>query len=123
MTSCVKEEYEISEENLNLEVTVFQEGVQIHLGYTEQLKIKDLLENFGGHLYAAGLTLREENLQAFCVRIEKAISGKIVPNMQVPVVDIDAKLNFSQITPKFLRILKQFQPFGPGNHAPVFRTV
>jgi len=82
----------------------------------------DLLENFGGHLYAAGLTLREENLPSFCERIEKAISGKIVPQMQVPVVDIDAKLNFSQITPKFLRILKQFQPFGPGNSAPVFIT-
>ena len=82
----------------------------------------DLLENFGGHLYAAGLTLREENLPAFCERIEKAISGRIVPQMQVPVVDIDAKLNFSQITPKFLRILKQFQPFGPGNSAPVFLT-
>ena len=82
----------------------------------------DLLENFGGHLYAAGLTLIEENLPAFCERIENAISGKIVPQMQVPVVDIDAKLNFSQITPKFLRILKQFHPFGPGNSAPVFIT-
>ena len=82
----------------------------------------DLLENFGGHLYAAGLTLREENLPAFCERIEKAISGRIIPQMQVPVVDIDARLNFSQITPKFLRILKQFQPFGPGNSAPVFLT-
>ena len=82
----------------------------------------DLLENFGGHLYAAGLTLKEENLPAFCERIEKHISGKIIPEMQTPVVDIDAMLNFSQITPKFLRILKQFQPFGPGNSAPVFRT-
>ena len=82
----------------------------------------DLLENFGGHLYAAGLTLKEENLQEFCQRIETFISGKIIPEMQTPVVDIDAKLNFSQITPKFLRILKQFQPLGPGNSAPVFRT-
>ena len=82
----------------------------------------DLLENFGGHLYAAGLTLKEENIPAFCERIEKAISGTIIPAMQTPVVDIDAKLNFSQITPKFLRILKQFQPFGPGNNAPVFLT-
>ena len=82
----------------------------------------DLLENFGGHLYAAGLTLKEENLPLFCERIEKAISGTIIPAMQTPVVDIDAKLNFSQITPKFLRILKQFQPFGPGNSAPVFLT-
>ena len=82
----------------------------------------DLLENFGGHLYAAGLTLKEENLPEFCERIEKHISGKIIPEMQTPVVDIDTMLNFSQITPKFLRILKQFQPFGPGNYAPVFRT-
>ena len=82
----------------------------------------DLLENFGGHLYAAGLTLKEENLPPFCERIEKFISGRIIPEMQTPVVDIDAMLNFSQITPKFLRILKQFQPFGPGNSAPVFRT-
>lgn len=82
----------------------------------------DLLENFGGHLYAAGLTLREENLEAFCARIETFISGRIVPEMQTPVVEVDAMLNFSQITPKFLRILKQFQPFGPGNAAPVFLT-
>ncbi len=82
----------------------------------------DLLENFGGHLYAAGLTLREENLDEFCRRMENAISGSINPEQQTPVVDVDAKLNFSQITPKFLRILKQFQPFGPGNAAPVFLT-
>ena len=82
----------------------------------------DLLENFGGHLYAAGLTLREDNLGIFCERIEKFISAAIIPEMQTPVVDVDARLNFSQITPKFLRILKQFQPFGPGNSAPVFLT-
>lgn len=82
----------------------------------------DLLENFGGHLYAAGMTLREDNLPAFCERIEKFIAGKIVPQMQVPVVNIDAKISFSQITPKFLRILKQFQPFGPENATPVFLT-
>ncbi len=82
----------------------------------------DLLENFGGHLYAAGLTLKEENLMVFCERIEKFISEAIIPEMQTPVVDVDAHLNFSQITPKFLRILKQFQPFGPCNSAPVFLT-
>ncbi|MDE5733178.1 MAG: single-stranded-DNA-specific exonuclease RecJ [Bacteroidales bacterium] len=82
----------------------------------------DLLENFGGHLYAAGLTLKEENLVSFCSRIETFISNRIVPEMQTPVVEVDAMLNFSQITPKFLRILKQFQPFGPGNNAPVFLT-
>ena len=82
----------------------------------------DLLENFGGHLYAAGLTLKEENLDVFCKRIEKHISEAIIPEMQTPVVDVDARLNFSQITPKFLRILKQFQPFGHGNNSPVFLT-
>ena len=82
----------------------------------------DLLENFGGHVYAAGLTLREENLEEFARRIDSFISGKITAEMLVPVVDIDAKLDFSQITPKFFRILKQFQPFGPGNGNPVFMT-
>lgn len=82
----------------------------------------DLLENFGGHLYAAGLTLKEENLPEFTERMEKFIAGKIIPQMKTPVVEIDSELSFSQITPKFLRILKQFQPFGPGNSAPIFLT-
>ena len=82
----------------------------------------DLLENFGGHVYAAGLTLREENLEEFARRIDNFIAGKITAEMLVPVVDIDARLDFSQITPKFFRILKQFQPFGPGNNNPVFVT-
>lgn len=82
----------------------------------------DLLENFGGHLYAAGLTLKEENLEAFVQRLNQAAQGKIQPEMVTPVVNIDAALNFSQITPKFTRILKQFQPFGPGNNLPVFLT-
>ena len=82
----------------------------------------DLLENFGGHVYAAGLTLKEENLPEFASRIDAFISGKITSDMLVPVVDIDAVLDFSQITPKFFRILKQFQPFGPGNGNPVFCT-
>ena len=82
----------------------------------------DLLENFGGHVYAAGLTLKEENLDEFARRIDSFIAGKITADMLVPVVDIDARLDFSQITPKFFRILKQFQPFGPGNGNPVFMT-
>ena len=85
-------------------------------------KCSDLLENFGGHLYAAGLTLKEENLPEFCRRIEKFISASIKPQMLTPIINIDTKLDFSQITPKFFRILKQFQPFGPGNNAPVFLT-
>ena len=82
----------------------------------------DLLENFGGHVYAAGLTMKEEHLEEFCKRMNKFVSGNITREELTPVVDIDAKLNFSQITPKFVRILKQFQPFGPGNNNPVFLT-
>ncbi len=82
----------------------------------------DLLENFGGHLYAAGLTLKEENLPEFCRRIEEFIGSRITPEMLTPVIHVDSKLNFDSITPKFVRILKQFQPFGPGNSAPVFLT-
>ena len=82
----------------------------------------DLLENFGGHLYAAGLTLKEENLPEFCRRIEEFIGGRITSEMLTPVIYVDAELNFDRITPKFVRILKQFQPFGPGNNAPVFLT-
>ena len=82
----------------------------------------DLLENFGGHVYAAGLTLKEENLQEFSQRIDNFVKGKITPEMLIPAVEIDEVLDFSQITPKFFRILKQFQPFGPGNSNPVFMT-
>jgi len=82
----------------------------------------DLMENFGGHVYAAGLTLKEENVPEFCRRMNAFVAGKITPEMLTPVVDIDARLDFAQITPKFLRILKQFQPFGPGNSNPVFMT-
>ena len=82
----------------------------------------DLLENFGGHVYAAGLTMKEENLPEFARRMDEFVKGKISGEMLTPVVDIDARLDFSQITPKFFRILKQFQPFGPGNNNPVFVT-
>lgn len=82
----------------------------------------DLLENFGGHVYAAGLTLRESNLGEFARRLDEFISGKITEQMLTPVIEADARLDFSQINPKFFRILKQFQPFGPGNGNPIFLT-
>ena len=82
----------------------------------------DLLEDFGGHVYAAGLTLRESNIQEFAQRINSFISGKITTEMLTPVITLDAKLDFAQITPKFFRLLKQFQPFGPGNNNPLFLT-
>ena len=85
-------------------------------------KCADLLENFGGHMYAAGLTLKEENLPEFARRIEEYVQTHLQEDMSTPVVEVDAELDFAQITPKFFRILKQFQPFGPGNNAPVFLT-
>jgi len=82
----------------------------------------DLLENFGGHMYAAGLTMKEENVQEFCRRMDAFVAHNITREELTPIVEIDARLDFSQITPKFTRILKQFQPFGPGNNNPVFMT-
>lgn len=80
----------------------------------------DLLESFGGHMYAAGLTLKRENVQKLRERFEQVVHDKITPEQLVPQIEIDTELNFSEITPKFYRILKQFEPFGPGNMNPVF---
>ena len=80
----------------------------------------DLLENFGGHMYAAGLSMKVENVPIFKKRFEEIVSKTIDPLMLVPQIDIDAKINFSDITDKFVRVIKQFQPFGPGNMSPVF---
>lgn len=82
----------------------------------------DLLENFGGHMYAAGLSMKVENVPVFIERFEEHVSRNITPDLLVPQIDIDAKINFSDITEKFFRILQQFQPFGPGNMAPVFAS-
>lgn len=82
----------------------------------------DLLENFGGHMYAAGLTLKESNFEIFCTRFESFVHSKITAELLTPIINIDTFLEFKQITPKFFRILKQFQPFGPGNMSPVFLT-
>lgn len=82
----------------------------------------DLLLNFGGHQYAAGLTLLPENVNAFCDRFEGVVQVSLPEALQIPVVDINAELNFEEITPKFRRILARFAPFGPGNRNPVFHT-
>ncbi|MBR5594672.1 MAG: single-stranded-DNA-specific exonuclease RecJ [Alistipes sp.] len=82
----------------------------------------DLLENFGGHMYAAGLTMKEENVAAFTKRFNDYVEENIDPNILVPQVDIDSELMFSDITDEFHRQLNNFQPFGPGNSAPVFMT-
>ena len=82
----------------------------------------DLLEQFGGHKYAAGLTLKLENLAAFQQRFEEVVSATIQDYMLIPEIAIDAELKLSDITPKFYRILKQFEPFGPENMSPIFMS-
>lgn len=82
----------------------------------------DLLENFGGHTYAAGLTMKPERVEEFKARFEAYVEANIEPDMLVPQIDIDEPLQFADITPAFRRTLNAFQPFGPGNPAPVFVT-
>ncbi|MFR9590785.1 MAG: single-stranded-DNA-specific exonuclease RecJ [Rikenellaceae bacterium] len=82
----------------------------------------DLLENFGGHMYAAGLTMKPENVDEFTRRFNAYVDENIDPQILIPQVDVDTELLFSQITPAFRRDLNKFQPFGPGNSAPVFAT-
>ena len=85
-------------------------------------KCADLLEHFGGHKSAAGVSLRQENMRAFVERFEQLARENLGEEETVPEIEVDAELGFSQITPKFLRILKQFAPFGPENNVPVFVT-
>ena len=82
----------------------------------------DLLENFGGHMYAAGLTMRPERVEEFTRRFNAYVDENIDPITLQPQVEIDSELFFSNITPAFRRDLNRFQPFGPGNPAPVFVT-
>ncbi|HRU71882.1 MAG TPA: single-stranded-DNA-specific exonuclease RecJ [Paludibacteraceae bacterium] len=83
---------------------------------------RDLLENFGGHIYAAGLTLKESNLEEFKKRFEAYVQENILPEQKTPQIEIDSEITFKEITPKFFRILRQCGPFGPGNMKPVFCT-
>lgn len=80
------------------------------------------IEQFGGHKYAAGLTLQEKEYPNFKAQFEKVVSQTIDPKLLSPEINIDAQLDLTDITPKFHRILKQFAPFGPGNRQPVFMT-
>jgi single-stranded-DNA-specific exonuclease len=80
------------------------------------------LEQFGGHMYAAGLTLKEENYVAFKQAFEKVVSETIDPELLLPEISIDLEIDFPQITPKFVRIINQFQPFGPLNMTPIFMS-
>ena len=82
----------------------------------------DLLEQFGGHMYAAGLTMKLENIEKFSERFEEIVNSTIDERLLIQEVEIDADLSFKDITPSFFKVLKQFAPFGPGNMNPVFRT-
>ncbi|MDE7134916.1 MAG: single-stranded-DNA-specific exonuclease RecJ [Rikenellaceae bacterium] len=82
----------------------------------------DLMENFGGHTYAAGMTMKPENLDEFKRRFEAYVEEHIDPEMLIPQIEIDSYLSLDEITPRFRQILSRFQPFGPGNPAPTFRT-
>lgn len=91
--------------------------------YTAIKSCRDLLENFGGHTYAAGLTLKWNNLKEFCTRFQKYVDQHILPQQIEPIINIDAIIDFRDITKRFYQELKKFAPFGPGNHKPMFCTI
>ena len=81
---------------------------------------KDYIDQFGGHKYATGLTIKKENLEGFKKRFEDIVSQTIDKDIFEQELLIESKISLSEITPKFFRILKQFEPFGPGNKSPLF---
>lgn len=80
----------------------------------------DLLESFGGHMFAAGLTLKKENIRPFMDRFEQYVNSTIKDEQLVPRIFIDTELSFSEINEDFFKTMSQFQPFGPDNMSPVF---
>jgi single-stranded-DNA-specific exonuclease len=85
-------------------------------------KCKDLLLGYGGHFYAAGMTLEPGNVEAFCKKFEEVVTASIDPDMLVPEILIDAEINFSDISMSLFHIISQMEPFGPGNLRPTFVT-
>lgn len=90
--------------------------------YNALEQCSEFIEQFGGHKYAAGLTLKLENYEKFKTQFEKVVSETIDPKLLIPEISIDSQINLTDITPKFYRILSQFAPFGPGNMTPVFMS-
>ena len=82
----------------------------------------DLLVTFGGHPYAAGLAMKKESLDEFITRFDNFVNNNILPEQLIPQINIDTEINFANISAKFIRIVKQFAPFGPHNMKPVFCT-
>ena len=83
---------------------------------------RDLLENFGGHTYAVGLSLKEENIPEFTKRFEQYVIDNIKPEQLSQLISIDCELDFDEITPEFVGYLRRFNPLGPGNQKPIFST-
>ena len=83
---------------------------------------RDLLENFGGHTNAVGLTLKEENIPEFKRRLEEYVEEHIETEQVTPSIDVDCELGFDEINESFMKYMKLFNPFGPGNQKPVFIT-
>jgi single-stranded-DNA-specific exonuclease len=92
-------------------------GFDLYMAISE---CSDLLESFGGHRYAAGLTLKIENIPKLRDRFEKVVKDTITPDQLIPQIEIDTELNLKDITPEFFYILKKFEPFGPNNMNPIF---
>lgn len=90
--------------------------------YSAVNSTRDLLENFGGHTYAVGLSMKEENIPEFRRRFEKYVAENIQPNQLQPQLDIDATIEFADITPELVTSLRKLNPYGPGNQKPVFCT-
>ena len=88
--------------------------------YNAISECSDLIERYGGHKYAAGLTIKVENIPAFKSRFESVVEGSILDTMLVPEIRIDAELDLTSVNEKFYNIIQQFSPFGPGNMKPVF---
>ena len=101
-------------------VTGSARSVQGYNLYEAIESCSDLLDNFGGHMYAAGLSMKPENVQKFAERFEEFVSKTLPEKLKKPILNIDMELELKEITPKFYRILKQFAPFGPENMTPVF---
>ena len=81
-----------------------------------------LLEQFGGHKFAAGLTLPVENVEVFRENFDKVVSERITDELLIPSIDIDLEINFADINSQLLKFLKKFEPFGPGNMSPIFSS-
>ncbi|WP_206025979.1 single-stranded-DNA-specific exonuclease RecJ [Hymenobacter metallicola] len=94
-------------------------GFDVHQAISE---CADLLDQYGGHMYAAGLTLPVENVPKFRERFEQVVAGRILPEQLIPPVEIDGVLRLEEITDSFYKLLHQMEPFGPGNPNPVFES-